>query len=136
MKKALILSLTLALASCANIMTLHRMKAADRKLADTHALQSQGRWDDAIAMAEKMHSSVAKSVEDKPVWKSKAGADVDLRPLLTALEAGPLKQLNTALKAHNTQQSQTAFVALQQQCTNCHLALGKNDIRLAPLSGS
>lgn len=133
MKHVLLSTLLLTLASCASMMTGHRMKAADRKLGDTRSLQVEGRWDDAIAMAEKMHSSVSKSVDDQPVRKSASGAEVDLRPLLAAWENGPLKELDGALKAHDAKRAGLAFVAVHQQCANCHLALGKTDIKVTPL---
>lgn len=125
MKPFFLLTLTIALSSCASTMNSHRMKAAQRKMLDTHTLQQAGQWDEALAMAGRMQSSVSKSVAAIPVQKSASGADVDLRPFLTAWEKGPLADLKSALEKKDSKRSAAAFVALRQQCIACHSALGK-----------
>lgn len=132
MKKLFTLSTLLFLASCASIMTKHRMKAADRKLSDCQSMQSDGKWEEARIMSEKLRSSVAKSVTDKPVRTSTSGAEVDLRPLFTAWEKGPWQDLRKALETKNAAASEKAFTSLRQQCTSCHLVLGRNDIQITP----
>lgn len=131
MKKLSTLLLLLTLASCASMMTQHRMKAANRKLLETQALQSQGQWAEALAMANGMHSSVSKSVDDKPVRQSAGGAEVDLRPLLAAWENGPWTELSAALTQKDAPRSTRAFASMKQQCANCHLVLGRTDIKIA-----
>lgn len=133
MKKALPLTLIVfTLASCAGMMNMnsHRMKAAQRKMLDTRTLQQAGQWDEALAMAERMHSSVSKSVTSAPMQKTAGGAEVDLRPLLTAWTNGPLTELRTAMKKHDAQGSTKAFASLRQQCVNCHTVLGKTAIQV------
>ena len=124
------LILVLFLTSCSSIMTKHRMKAADRKLSSCQAMQAEGQWQESRIMAEKMRSSVTKSVADKPVRTSKAGNEVDLQPLLTAWEKGPLQELRRALDARDSTRSTKAFTALRQQCATCHLVLGRDDIKI------
>jgi hypothetical protein len=125
MKPLFLLALTIALTSCASTMNSHRMKAAQRKMLDTHKLQQAGQWDEALAMAGRMQSSVSKSVAAIPVQKSASGAEVDLRPFLTAWENGPLADLKSALAKKDNKRSVAAFHALRQQCMACHSALGK-----------
>lgn len=125
MKPFFLLALTLVLTSCASTMNSHRMKAAQRKMLDTRTLQQAGQWDEALAMAGRMQSSVSKSVAAIPVQKSASGTDVDLRPFLTAWEKGPLADLKSALEKKDGKRSAAAFVALRQQCIACHSALGK-----------
>jgi len=131
MKKLTTLLLLITLASCASMMTQHRMKAANRKLLETQTLHSQGQWAEALVMANGMHSSVSKSVDDKPVRQSAGGAEVDLRPLLAAWENGPWTELSAALTQKDAPRFTRAFTSMKQQCANCHLVLGRTDIKIA-----
>lgn len=129
MKRLLALSAALALASCAMMnINSHRMKAAQRKMLDTRTLQQAGQWDEALAMAERMHSSVSKSVTSAPRQKSASGQVVDLQPLQTAWEHGPFTELKAALQMKDAKRSSIAFTSLRQQCVNCHTVLGKTQI--------
>lgn len=118
----------IALGSCASTMNSHRMKAAQRKMLDTRKLQQAGQWDEALAMAERMHSSVSKSVTAAPMHKTASGAEVDLRPLLAAWTNGPLAALRIAMKKQTSEGSTKAFASLRQQCVNCHAVLGKTQV--------
>ncbi len=128
MKRLFALALMIALGSCASTMNSHRMKAAQRKMLDTRKLQQAGQWDVALAMAERMHSSVSKSVTSAPRQKSAAGPMVDLQPLLAAWESGPYAELKSALQEKDAKRSGAAFVSLRQQCVSCHAVLGKTQI--------
>lgn len=128
MKRLSALCLIFALASCASFVNHHRMKAAQRKMLDTRKLQQAGQWDEALAMAERMHSSVSKSVTSVPRQKSAAGPMVDLQPLLAAWESGPYTELKSALQEKDAKRSCAAFVSLRQQCVNCHAVLGKAQV--------
>lgn len=126
MKRLLVILSAFTLASCAMMnINSHRMKAAQRKMLDTRKLQQAGQWDEALAMAERMHSSVSKSVTSTPKQKSAAGMVVDTQPLLAAWENGPLAELKTALQKKDAKRSTAAFASLRQQCVNCHAVLGK-----------
>jgi hypothetical protein len=116
------------LASCGSMMNSHRMKAAQRKMLETHKLQQAGQWEEALAMAERMHSSVSKSITSAPMQKTANGSIVDLRPLLTAWTNGPLTNLKTALQKKDGPLSTGAFTTLRQQCINCHTVLGKQQV--------
>jgi len=129
MKRFFLFSSVLALASCASFINMHRMHAAQTKLQATRTLQQSGQWDAALEMAERMHSSVAKTIQSAPTQKS-PGGKVDLRPLLTGWESGPFAALKTALQKHDAKASTTAFSSLRQQCMNCHAVIGKADIKL------
>lgn len=120
----------MVLASCAGMMNMnsHRMKAAQRKMLDTRALQQAGRWDEALAMAERMHSSVSKFVTSAPMQKTAVGDEIDSRPLLTAWENGPYSELKAALRGKDVKRSTKAFASLRQQCVNCHAVLGKTRV--------
>lgn len=129
MKRLLVIVSAFTLASCAMMnINSHRMKAAQRKMLDTHTLQQAGQWDEALAMAERMHSSVSKSITSAPKQKSAAGSMVDLQPLLVAWENGPYAELKSALQKKDAKRSGAAFVSLRQQCVSCHAVLGKTQI--------
>ncbi|HRH96559.1 MAG TPA: hypothetical protein PLB55_11520 [Prosthecobacter sp.] len=128
MKRLLALALMIALGSCASTMNSHRMKAAQRKMLDTRTLQRAGQWDEALAMAERMRSSVSKSISSAPRQKSAAGPVVDLQPLQTAWENGPFTELKAALQKKDAKRSTAAFASLRQQCVNCHAVLGKTQV--------
>ena len=133
MKRFFLFSSVLALASCASFVNSHRMKAAERKMLETRKLQQAGRWDDALAMAERMHGSVAGTIQSAPSQKSAQGGRIDVTPLFAAWEKGPFTELKTALRKHDAVRSSAAFQSLRQQCVNCHAVLGKQQIRLAEI---
>ncbi len=130
MKRLLVLSLMIVLPSCAGMMNSHRMKAAQRKMLDTHKLQQAGQWDEALAMAERMHSSVSKSIHSDPVHPA-GSAQLDLRSLLAAWSSGPFAELKTALQKKDAPRATNAFTSLRQQCINCHTVLGKTQVQVS-----
>jgi mono/diheme cytochrome c family protein len=130
MKQLLALSV-IALASCASTLNSHRMKAAQRKMLDTRTLQQAGQWDEALAMAERMHSSVSKSITTAPMQKAVGGSEIDLRPLLAGWTNGPFAELKTALQKKDARHSTHAFASLRQQCVNCHTVLGKTQAQVS-----
>ncbi len=132
MKRLLGFSLMILLPSCASMMNSHRMKAAQRKMLDTRKLQQAGQWDEALAMAERMHSSVAKSIHSDPVQPA-GSSQLDLRPLLTAWTNGPFTELKTALQKQDASRSTNAFASLRQQCINCHAVLGKTQVQVSEI---
>jgi mono/diheme cytochrome c family protein len=130
MKTSLTLCLLLLLTSCTSMMNHHRMKAAQRKMLATRTLQQAGQWEEALAMAERRQSSVSKSVTSSPKQKYAGETKavprmVDLTPLLTAWEKGPLAELKSALQKKDATRSTAAFTGLRQQCMSCHAVLGK-----------
>jgi len=133
MKRIIVLAAILALASCASTMNSHRMKAAQRKMLETRRLQQAGEWDAALAMAERMHSSVAKSITSAPRQKSSSGTTVDLLPLIAGWENGPFAELKATLQKHDSKHSLAAFASLRQQCVNCHTVLGNTKAQVSEI---
>lgn len=133
MKRIIVLAAILALASCASTMNSHRMKAAQRKMLETRRLQQAGEWNAALAMAERMHSSVARSITSAPRQKSSSGPMVDLLPLLAGWENGPFAELKTTLQKHDSKRSPAAFASLRQQCVNCHTVLGNTKVQVSEI---
>lgn len=133
MKRIFVFATLFSLTSCASTMNSHRMKAAQRKMLETRRLQQAGEWDAALAMAERMHSSVAKSITSAPRQKSSSGTMVDLLPLLAGWENGPFAELKTTLQKHDSKRSPAAFAALRQQCVNCHIVLGNTKVQVSEI---
>lgn len=129
MKKVALFLLCLSLAACAGLLARHRMLAADRKLGDVESLAAAGRWTDAQARADGLKSSVVQAVLSHPNQRRPDGQTVDLRPLLTAWET-QWQELVRALNQQNPARTTPAITALRQQCVNCHLVLGRPDIRV------
>jgi hypothetical protein len=133
MKKLLVFATLLTLASCAGTMNSHRMKAAQRKMLKTRKFQQAGEWDAALAMSERMHSSVAKSIKSAPTQKASNGTPVDLLPLLAGWENGPFATLKATLQKHDSIHAPAAFASLRQQCVNCHTVLGNTKVQVSEI---
>ena len=123
------LLLGLLLTSCASLLARHRMLAADRKLSDVERLAATGHWTEAQARADGLKGSVTQAVLGRPVRQRPDGQTADLRPLLTAWET-QWRELEQALNDQNSARTTPAITALRQQCVNCHVVLGRPDIRV------
>ncbi len=128
--KAALLLLCLSLAACAGLLARHRMLAADRKLGDVESLAADGRWTEAQTRAEGLKGSVVQAVLGRPLQKRPDGQTVDLRPLLTAWET-QWHELAQALSDRNPERATATLTTLRQQCVNCHLVLGRPEIRVS-----
>jgi hypothetical protein len=128
--KAAMLLLCLSLTACAGLIARHRMRAADRKLSDVERLAAVGHWTEARARAESLKGSVTQAVLSRPVLQLPDGQTADLRPLLTTWES-QWRDLKDALTDQNSARTPPAITALRQQCVNCHLVLGRTDIRVS-----
>ncbi|WP_395747999.1 hypothetical protein [Prosthecobacter sp.] len=122
-----------ALASCVSTMNSHRMKAAQRKMLETRRLQQAGEWDAALAMSERMHKSVAKTIQSAPTQKASNGTPVDLLPLLAGWESGPFATLKATLQKQDASHAPAAFASLRQQCVNCHTLLGNTKVQVSEI---
>ena len=124
-----LLLLCLSLTACAGLLARHRMLAADRKLSDVASLAASGRWSEAQVRAEGLKASVVQAVLSRPVQQRPDGRTADLRPTLTAWET-QWRQLAQALAEHNPARVTATLTSLHQQCVNCHLVLGRPEIRV------
>jgi hypothetical protein len=64
-----------------------------------------------------------------PVRKDSAKHDVDLRPILEAVENSPLKQLQEAIKAKDHETVLAAYKFTLEGCYSCHKAAEKPYLR-------
>ena len=87
-------------------------------------------WPLAQFYSDETHSHLRWAVRIIPMRKDKAGRDVDLDGILTALEQTSLKDLDSAIKAKDKAKFIDAYKAQMTNCMACHKAASKEFIRL------
>ncbi|MFZ4765638.1 MAG: hypothetical protein ACOYMN_11850 [Roseimicrobium sp.] len=60
----------------------------------------------------------------EPVRQTESGR-VDLSPYLKAMESGPWPKLQAAVRQHDMEQFQQAYVGAVNACATCHTAAGR-----------
>ncbi len=90
----------------------------------------KGDYTGANSAAAAIGSGVRGAVELAPVVQSKTGNEVNLKPMLSAWESGPYKDLRKALAGGQEKATTAAFTNLRGQCTNCHAAIGRPGIHV------
>lgn len=86
-------------------------------------------WPLAAFYLKKTKSHLEWAVSIKPERKTKAGAKLDLKALLGALEAGTLTQLEQAVEAKDPKGFAAAYTATLEGCYNCHVICEKPYLR-------
>ncbi len=127
------LASVLLLAACTTL-TQRKMKEADAALMLSWRKSRASDWDGSLLAARQSLEHVRQGIEARPVRRGVGGADVDLRPLMSALASGPARDLEIALQSHNPVAAESAYPMIQAQCTNCHTVLGKPQIQLSQLA--
>ena len=120
----------LTLSGCVTTPTAEKMKEANAMLKQSAKMAEKGNYAGANSAAAAIGSGVRGGVELAPVVQSKAGKDVNLKPLLAAWESGPYKDLRKALAGSQEKATTAAFTNLRGQCTNCHAAIGRPQIQV------
>jgi len=120
----------LLLSGCATTPAALQMREANAMLEQSAKKARQGDFAGANSAAATIGSGVRTGVELVPVVQSKAGKEVDLKPLLAAWESGPYRDLRKALAGGQEEAATTAFTNLRGQCTNCHAAIGRPGIQV------
>jgi hypothetical protein len=87
-------------------------------------------WPLAQFYADETHSHLKWAVRVIPFRKDRAGRDVDLGGILTALEQTSLKDLDESIKAKDKSRFTTAYKAQLTNCMACHKAASKEFIVL------
>ncbi len=126
----LILSGSFALSACVTTPTAEKMKEANAMLKQSEKKAQQENYSEANNATAAIGKGVRNGVELAPIIQSKAGHDVDLKPLLLAWESGPYKDLRKALAGRQKKATTTAFANLRSQCANCHVTIGRPEIRI------
>jgi len=109
------------------------MREADALLFQSEEKMAAGDLAQALALAEQTGLAVKAGVVARPVRKGAGGEPLDMTPLLEAWSNGPHRELLSALRERQTEPAVSAFAATRQQCTNCHVAVGRVDIPISAL---
>lgn len=120
----------LTLSGCVTTPTAQKMQEANAMLKQSAKMAKKGNYAGANSAAAAIGSGVRGGVQLAPVVQSKAGKDVNLKPMLTAWESGPYKDLKKALSGGQEKAATAAFTNLRGQCTNCHAAIGRPEIHI------
>jgi len=120
----------LTLSGCVTTPSAEKMKEANAMLKQSANKAKKGDYVGANSAAAAIGSGVRSGVQLAPVVQSKAGKNVDLKPMLAAWESGPYKDLRKALAGSQEKAATTAFANLRGQCTNCHSAIGRPEIQV------
>lgn len=89
----------------------------------------QGNWLLAEFCADETRAHLRWAVRVIPVRKDPAGRDVDLRGILDAVEKGPLKDVQDAVKAKDKPKFEATYKTMLESCYSCHQASGKPYLR-------
>lgn len=109
------------------------MRQADALLLQSEEKMRGGEMTGALALAEQAGLEVKAAIAARPVRKGASGDPLDMTPLLDAWINGPHRELTTALGQGQTGPAEVALSATRQQCTNCHVAIGRVSIPLSTL---
>lgn len=120
----------LVLTGCVTTPTAEKMKEANAMLKQSAKNAKQGNYPEANNAVAAIGRGIRNGVELAPVVQSKAGHDVNLKPLLEAWESGPYRDLRKALAGKQEKATTAAFTNLRSQCTNCHAVIGRPEIHI------
>lgn len=118
------------LSGCVTTPSALQMREANSMLKQSAKKAKQGDFAGANTAAAAVGSGVRTGVNLAPTVQSKAGEEVNLKPMLTAWESGPYKDLRKALEGGQEKATTAAFTNLRGQCTNCHTAIGRPRIHV------
>lgn len=107
------------------------MRLADSLLLQSEDAMTSGEWADAIATADQARDEVKLGIEARPERTGADGQKLDLTPLLSTWVSGPHKELISALGAKENDRAATAYMTVRQQCTACHIAVGRSNIPIS-----
>jgi hypothetical protein len=122
---------------------MDRQTLSDRLPDQSHAMQDAGyhfenlwfagdkqNWPLASYYLRKKQSYLELAVRIKPVRKTEAGTEVDLKGILDAVNSGLLAQVDQAIKNKDVSNFRTAYRQTIEGCNACHTACERSYIRL------
>jgi hypothetical protein len=107
----------------------HAMKDVGYHFANLWFAGQQENWDLANFYCAETKSHLHWAVRIIPVRKDNAGMDVDLAPILEALENGSLKQIEQAIADKNKSAFNESYRFTIEGCYSCHKASDKRFLR-------
>ncbi len=103
----------------------HAMTDVDYQFTNLWFAAQEGNWPLATFYLNETRSHINWTVRLRPVRKLASGQEVDLRPLLQAIEQSGLTGIRMALDKHDNKAFKAAYQDTLDQCYSCHLASEK-----------
>jgi hypothetical protein len=107
----------------------HAMKDVDYHFTNLWFAAQQSNWPLAQFYFGETLSHLRWAVRINPVRKDNVGREIKLEDILQALENGPLKQLEEAVKAKDRDKFVAAYEFTMTSCYACHKASDKPYLR-------
>lgn len=107
----------------------HAMADVDYHFANLWFASRYRNWPLAVFYLNETKSHINWTVRLRPVRKLASGQDLDLRPLLQAIELSGLTQIRTALDKHDVKAFESAYRVTMSECYACHVASEKPFLR-------
>jgi hypothetical protein len=107
----------------------HAMTDVDYQFTNLWFAAQEHNWSLATFYLNETKSHIEWTVRLRPVRKLASGQDLDLRPLLQAIEQSGLTELRAALDKHDGKAFKAAYQETLKECYSCHLAAEKPVLR-------
>jgi len=107
----------------------HAMHDVDYHFTNLWFAGQHGNWPLAQFYFGETRSHLRWAVRIIPVRKDSAGREIKLEDILQAVENGPLKQLEEAVKAKDREKFVAAYEVTLASCYSCHKAADKPYLR-------
>lgn len=107
----------------------HAMTDVDYQFANLWFAAQERNWPLATFYLNETRSHINWTVRLHPLRKLASGQELDLRPLLQAIEQSGLTEIRTALDKRDIKAFKSAYQDTLKQCYSCHLASEKPFLR-------
>jgi hypothetical protein len=107
----------------------HSMTDVDYQFTNLWFAAQEQNWPLATFYLNETRSHIEWTVRLHPVRKLAGGQDLDLRPMLQAIEQSGLAESRAALDKHDSKAFKTAYQHTLNECYSCHLASEKPFLR-------
>lgn len=107
----------------------HAMTDVDYQFTNLWFAAQERNWPLATFYLNETRSHINWTVRLRPLRKLASGQDLDLRPLLQAIEQSGLTEIRTALDKRDNKAFKSAYQDTLKQCYSCHLASEKPFLR-------
>jgi len=108
----------------------HVMTDVDYHFSSLWFAAQHGNWPLAEFYLGETRSHLTWAVRVRPVRKLASGADLELPPILLAVQAAGMADLKAAVDKRDRQAFERAYRGMMAQCYSCHVAAEKPYLRL------
>ena len=109
----------------------HAMTDVDYQFTNLWFAAEARNWPLSVFYLNETRSHISWTVRLRPIRKLANGQDLDLRPLLQAIEQSGLAEIRTALDKQDGTAFKVAYQRTLTECHSCHVASEKPFLRLA-----